>query len=78
MKRNVKEFETDMKRIEEIVATLEKGGLALSDSLRLYEEGISAIKNCMETLKSAKLEIERVGSSTGDVEKVDLEDGEEK
>ncbi len=60
---DVSDFETKIKRIEEIVSILEKGGIPLAESLHLYEEGIEAVSSCMETLKSAKMKIEKVGSS---------------
>ena len=34
-----KSFETAMKRLEEIVRTMERGELPLEESLKLFEEG---------------------------------------
>jgi len=51
-------FETSLKRLEEIVAKLEKGELSLEDSLALYEEGISLSRFCHAKLEEAEGKIE--------------------
>jgi len=40
-KKKEKSFEDALKRLEEIVALLEKGGLSLEESLSLFEEGVN-------------------------------------
>jgi exodeoxyribonuclease VII small subunit len=47
-------FEAALKRLEEIVQALEKGELALDDSLRLYEEGIQLSRLCHAKLEEAE------------------------
>ena len=61
----VRDFEAKIKRIEEIVSLLEKGGIPLAESMLLYEEGIATVGSCMDILKSAKLKIEKVGKGGG-------------
>jgi exodeoxyribonuclease VII small subunit len=51
-------FETALSRLEQIVASLEKGDLSLEDSLKLYEEGISRARFCQERLEEAEAKIE--------------------
>lgn len=51
-------FESAISRLEQIVASLEKGDLSLDDSLRLYEEGIAKARLCQERLESAESKIE--------------------
>jgi exodeoxyribonuclease VII small subunit len=41
-------------RLEEIVASLERGGKGLDETLQLYEEGAVLLKQCQEDLKSAE------------------------
>ena len=41
-------------RLEEIVASLERGGKGLDETLQLYEEGAILLKQCQEDLKSAE------------------------
>lgn len=50
-------FESAALRLEEIVALLEKGGISLDESLKLYEEGISLVKLCNEALDKAENKI---------------------
>jgi exodeoxyribonuclease VII small subunit len=51
-------FEDALKRLEEIVARLEKGELALEDSLKLYEEGVKLSRHCHAKLEEAEGKIE--------------------
>ena len=51
-------FEDALKQLEEIVQRLEKGDLALEDSLRLYEQGIRLSRLCHARLEEAEGRIE--------------------
>ena len=51
-------FEEALKQLEEIVQRLEKGDLALEDSLRLYEQGIRLSRLCHARLEEAEGRIE--------------------
>ena len=50
-------FETAMARLEEIVASLEKGDCTLDESLTLFEEGAKLTAFCNESLKTAEQKI---------------------
>jgi len=47
-------FEKAMKRLEEIVAALEKGDAPLEQSLALFEEGTALIRQCGAALDGAE------------------------
>ena len=47
-------FEDALKRLEEIVAKLEKGDLTLEESLAFYEEGIGLARLCHGKLEEAE------------------------
>jgi exodeoxyribonuclease VII small subunit len=51
-------FEQALKELEEIVLRLEKGELALEESLKLYEEGIRLSRICHTKLEEAEGKIE--------------------
>ena len=51
-------FETAMKRLEEIVEQMESGELPLEDLIVRYEEGMKLVKVCQERLASAEERIE--------------------
>jgi exodeoxyribonuclease VII small subunit len=51
-------FEEALKELEEVVARLEKGELALEESLRLYERGIALARSCHGKLEEAEGKIE--------------------
>ncbi|MBI3192957.1 MAG: exodeoxyribonuclease VII small subunit [Ignavibacteriae bacterium] len=53
-------FEYSLRRLEEIVESLEEGSVPLDDALKLYEEGISISKQCIEKLNSAELKLKRL------------------
>ncbi len=50
-------FEASMKRLEEIVSHLEKGDIPLQESLNLFEEGSSLLKNCSRMLDEAEQKV---------------------
>lgn len=56
-------FEVAMKELEQVVSTLERGDVALEDSIRLYERGAALKKRCEEKLKEAE---EKVAAITLD------------
>ncbi len=51
-------FEEALKQLEEIVQKLEKGELALEESLALYEQGIRLSRLCHAKLEEAEGKIE--------------------
>ena len=50
-------FESATARLEEIVKLLERGNSSLDESLKLYEEGISLVRFCNESLDNAERKI---------------------
>ncbi len=57
------QYETAVKRLEEIVALLEKGGQTLDESVRLFEEGASLAAFCNKALKEAELKITKLSEA---------------
>ena len=43
-----------MQRLETIVTTLERGGMGLDETLKLYEEGAELLRLCKTELSSAE------------------------
>jgi exodeoxyribonuclease VII small subunit len=50
----VPSFEESLKKLESIVEQLEKGDLALEDSLKLFEEGVNLSAACKQELEAAE------------------------
>ena len=59
-KKNEKNFENALERLEEIAQLLESEDTPLEDSIKLFEEGIELKEFCEEKLKSAKLKIDKI------------------
>ena len=53
-------FEQGMDRLEEIVRRLEKGDVALEDSLKLFEEGTAILRTCTARLDEAEQQVVRL------------------
>lgn len=53
-----KDFESAMKRLEEIVKTLENGELPLASLLEMYEEGVKLQNFCHGKLDEAERKVE--------------------
>lgn len=51
------DFEKKLTRLEEIVQKMEKGDLALEQSLKLFEEGIGLTRECQTQLTEAENKI---------------------
>lgn len=51
-------FESALEALEEIVGKLERGDLALEESLELFEQGIRLSRECQERLSQAERRIE--------------------
>ncbi len=47
-------FEESLKKLESIVEQLEKGDLALEDSLKLFEQGVNLSAACKQELEAAE------------------------
>lgn len=53
-------FELSLKRIDEIVKSLEKGDVALEESMKLFEEGTALIRRCGTMLDEAEQQVVRL------------------
>ena len=53
-------FEQSMQRLEQIVRAMERGDVALDESLKLFQEGTELVRNCGKLLDEAQLQIQKV------------------
>jgi exodeoxyribonuclease VII small subunit len=51
-------FEDCLTRLEQIVAALETGNLALDESMKVFEEGVQLARHCAKYLDDAERRIE--------------------
>ncbi|MGZ3774477.1 MAG: exodeoxyribonuclease VII small subunit [Pseudobdellovibrionaceae bacterium] len=51
------DFEKKLNRLEEIVQKMEKGDLALEESLKLFEEGVKLSRDCNLRLTEAESKV---------------------
>ncbi len=54
------DFEKKLSRLEEIVQKMEKGELALEDSLKLFEEGVKLSRDCHGQLAKAETQVKKL------------------
>jgi len=47
-------YESAIKRLEEIVSSLERGGTNLQDTLAMFEEGAALLLKCKQELQEAE------------------------
>jgi len=65
-------FERQLKRLEEIVESLETGDTTLDEAIKLYEEGVQISKLCLDRLSKAELTLKRLSKDiTGNFELFD-------
>ena len=60
MEKQSKSFESNMQRLEQIVRAMERGDVALEESLKLFQEGTELVRSCNELLDNAQLQIQKV------------------
>ncbi len=58
-------FESLQKELEDVVARLERGDVAVDDAIALFRRGEELYRTCVERLRAAELRIEGLTSSDG-------------
>lgn len=53
-------FEEAMRELEKVVSDLERGDVALEDSIKLYQRGANLKKHCEEKLKAAEEKVAQI------------------
>ena len=57
MAKSVDNFETKMKKLEEIMLKLERGDAPLDDCVSMYEKGVKLANECMTMLDEAEQKV---------------------
>ena len=55
MSKKESTFEEALTRLEEIVRAMERGDVALEESMKLFEEGTGLVQKCSKLLDKAEL-----------------------
>ena len=53
-------FESNLQRLEQIVRAMERGDVALEESLKLFQEGTELVRNCGKLLDEAELQVKKI------------------
>lgn len=60
MNNGNKTFEDNMQRLEQIVRAMERGDVALEESLKLFQEGTELVRSCGKLLDEAELQVKKI------------------
>lgn len=60
MSQKNKTFEENMQRLEQIVRAMERGDVALEESLKLFQEGTGLVQSCSKLLDEAELQVKKI------------------
>ena len=60
MDKQNRSFENNMQRLEQIVRAMERGDVALEESLKLFQEGTELVRSCNELLDNAQLQVKMI------------------
>lgn len=60
MNQENKTFEENLMRLEQIVRAMERGDVALEESLKLFREGTDLVRQCGKLLDDAQLQVQKV------------------
>lgn len=64
-KKQYKDFESALKRLEEITELMESGNVSLEESIDLYTEGLEIAKYCNKKLSEAEKKIKIIKEKGG-------------
>lgn len=53
-------FEENISRLEQIVRAMERGDVALEESLKLFQEGTELVRVCEKLLDDAQLQVSKI------------------
>lgn len=56
-------FEEDLKRLEQIVRAMERGEVALDESIKLFQEGTELARRCAKRLDEAQMQVNSILSN---------------
>lgn len=77
MNEENKTFDQNLRRLEEIVRAMERGDVALEESLKLFQEGTELVRSCGKLLDDAEQQVKLVLSGPdGEPVEEDFADGE--
>ena len=75
MNQNNRTFEENMQRLEQIVRAMERGDVALEESLKLFWEGTELVRSCGKLLDEAELQVKKIATdANGDPVEEDFAD----
>jgi len=77
-KKQYKDFESALKRLEEITELMESGDVSLEASIDLYTEGLDIAKYCNKKLTEAEKKIKIIKEKGGMLVEQEFEDSEAK
>lgn len=60
MNQKNRTFEENMQRLEQIVRAMERGDVALEESLKLFREGTALVQSCGQLLDEAELQVKKI------------------
>lgn len=60
MSRKKMTFEESMARLEQIVRAMERGDVALEESLKLFQEGTELVRSCSKLLDEAQFQVNKI------------------
>ena len=77
MNQNNKSFEEKIQRLEQIVRAMERGDVALEESLKLFQEGTALVQSCSKQLDDAQLLVTKIsaGADGNPVEEAFADEG---
>ena len=63
MNQSNRTFEENMQRLEQIVRAMERGDVALEESLKLFQEGTQLVQSCGKLLDEAELQVKKIATA---------------
>ncbi|OGT31847.1 MAG: exodeoxyribonuclease VII small subunit [Gammaproteobacteria bacterium RIFCSPHIGHO2_12_FULL_35_23] len=69
-------LEKSLQMLEQLVEKMEQGNLDLESSMKLFEQGVSLVKQCQTTLAQAEQKVQILTESNGEKSLCDFKEEE--
>lgn len=63
MSKKNQSFEEKIDRLSQIVRSMERGDVALEESLKLFQEGTELVRSCGKLLDEAELQVSKISTA---------------
>ncbi len=62
---SIKDFEKSLSELNQLIEKMENGNLSLESALKYFEQGVTLIKSCQQTLAETEQKVQKMTEKDG-------------